>query len=80
MEVSKKMNEKEKELKELEEQEQWLVKKIRDFREGNNITIDKRFVEVEKELNKVRKRKKELEEEIGKETVQEAFTNKETSE
>lgn len=74
------MDEKEKELKELEEQEQWLVKKIRDFREGDTITIDKRFVEVEKELNKVRKRKKELEEEIGKEAVQEAFTNKETSE
>lgn len=58
----------EKKLKELKEQEAWLVKKIRDFREGSTITIDARFVEVNQKLSAVRKEIKELEENINAST------------
>ena len=64
MEEQEKLNI-EKELKELMEQEKWLSTKLKnDFRTDNQITIDKRFVEINQELKKVRERISEITKEI----------------
>ena len=55
----------EKKLVDLKENEAWLVKKEKDFKEGNQLTINAQFLSIAKKLQEVRAEIKEVEEQIS---------------